>query len=174
MIQEPSPQATNDCVDLLQAMQQLARARRRSMRQHPDASGLMVLSALDGAADGMRISALAELVMLDVSAASRRIAALEADGLLDRIQDAADHRAQLVRLTAEGRSRLAGAARAAGSDLASRITHWSDADVHTLTELARRLAADLVASEPGCARSPGRSRHLVGVAPTGQPAADRT
>ncbi len=172
MIEEPSPQATDDCVDLLRALQQLARARRRSMRQHPDASGLMVLSALDGCTDGMRISTLAELVMMDVSAASRRIAALEGDGLLDRIQDAADHRAQLVRLTAEGRSRLAVAARAAGSDLASRVTGWSDADLRTLTGLARRLAGDLVASEPGCARSPGRSRQLVGAAPTGPPPAD--
>lgn len=158
VIEEPGREATDDCVELLQAMQQLARARRRSMRHHPDASGLMVLSALDGCAEGMRISALAELVMLDISAASRRITALEAEGLLDRIPDAADHRAQLVRLTAEGRSTLAAAVQAAGSDLAGRITGWSESDVHTLTGLARRLAVDLVASEPGCTRSPARAR----------------
>jgi DNA-binding MarR family transcriptional regulator len=161
VIKDPSPQATDDCVDLLRALQQLARARRRSMRQHPDASGLMVLSALDGCADGMRISNLAELVMLDVSAASRRIAALEAAGLLDRVPDPVDHRAQLVRLTEDGRSTLAEAVRATGTDLAGRMTGWSDTDIRTLTGLARRLAGDLVASEPGCTRSPARVRQLV-------------
>lgn len=122
----------------------------------------MVLSALEGSAEGMRISALAELAMLDVSAASRRIAALETAGLIVRIPDVADHRAQLVRLTETGRSTLADAVRAAGTDLAGRISGWSDTDMHTLTGLARRLAADLVASEPGCARSPARARQLVG------------
>lgn len=147
-------QSIDDCVDLLQALQQLMRARRRSMRRHPGASGLMVLSALEGCAEGMRISALAELVLLDVSAASRRIAALEADGLLDRIPDVDDHRAQRVHLTAKGRSTLAAEARAAGADLAGRIPQWSDSDIHTLTDLAQRLAGDLVAGDPGCARSP--------------------
>lgn len=161
VIEQPSRPATEDCVQLLGALQQLTRARRRSMRQHPDASGLMVLSALDGCTEGMRISALAELLMLDVSAASRRVTALEATGLLDRITDAVDHRAQRVRLTAAGRSALAVAAHAAGSDLAARMTTWSDADIHALTELARRLAGDLAASEPGCARPAGRARPLV-------------
>ena len=165
VIEGPGPLTVDDCVELLRSLQQLARARRRSMREHPDASGLMVLSTLDGCSDGMRISALAESVMLDVSAASRRISALEAAGLLDRVQDAADHRAQRVRLTDAGRSTLAAATRAAGSDLASRMTAWSGADIHTLTGLARRLAGDLVASEPGCTRSPARSRHLVGAGP---------
>ena len=157
-MKEPDPQSIDDCVDLLAALQQLSRARRRSMRLHQDASGLMVLSALETCPDGMRISALAELVLLDVSAASRRIAALEADGLLDRITDAEDHRAQRVRLTERGRSTLAAEARAAGSDLAGRIPTWSDADISTLTTLARRLAGDLVAGEPGCARSPNPAR----------------
>ena len=169
MIQEPTPLATDDCVGLLQALQQLARARRRSMRQHPDASGLMVLSALEGCADGMRISTLAESVMLDVSAASRRIAALEAAGLLARVPDPADHRAQLVRLTADGRSTLVAATHAAGADLAGRMTGWSTADISTLTGLARRLATDLVASDPGCARSPGANRQHAGATSSGLP-----
>lgn len=168
MIEESIRTSVDDCVELLGSLQQLARARRRSMREHPDASGLMVLSTLDGCPDGMRISALAESVMLDVSAASRRITALEAAGLLDRVQDVDDHRAQRVRLTAAGRSTLAAATRAAGSDLAGRMTGWSPADIHALTGLARRLAGDLVASEPGCTRSPARSRNLMG-ADTGRP-----
>lgn len=165
MIENPSREAIDDCVDLLRALQHLTRARRRSMRHHPDASGLLVLSALDGCADGMRISAVAELAMLDVSAASRRITALETAGLIDRVADAADHRAQLVRLTDDGRSTLADAVRAAGTDLAGRISSWSDTDMHTLTGLARRLAADLVASEPGFTRPPTRGRQLVDADP---------
>ena len=91
--------------------------------------------------------------MIDVSAASRQVSALEAAGLIGRIRDEVDHRAQLVRLTAAGRSALAAAAETAGSEIAHRIADWPDADVRQLTGLVRRLADDLVASEPGCTKT---------------------
>ena len=112
----------------------------------------MMLSALDGCT-GLRISALAEILMIDISAASRQVSALEAAGLIGRIRDDADHRAHLVTLTPQGQSALAEAAEAAGSEIAHRISAWPETDVQLLTALVRRLADDLVASEPGCAKT---------------------
>lgn len=121
----------------------------------------MMLSALDGGT-GMRISALAELLVIDISAASRQVSALETAGLVGRIRDAADHRAHLVRLTRDGELALVQAAETAGSEIANRISAWSETDVRSLTALVRRLADDLVASEPGCARTHSASvRHFA-------------
>ncbi len=159
----PTGQAIDDCVELLSALEQLSRARRRSIKRHQNASSVMMLAALHGCPDGLRISALAEVVMVDVSAASRLVTSLEATGLTDRVTDAADHRAQLVRLTDQGRSALADAVRVAGTDLAARVSNWAEVDIRTMTNLARRLASDLVASEPGCTRTPARTRHLTAV-----------
>ncbi|WP_157695106.1 MarR family winged helix-turn-helix transcriptional regulator [Nakamurella panacisegetis] len=153
MQSETTGPTTQDCVDLLRSLQQLTRARRRSMRYKQDAGALMMLSALEGT-PGARVSMLAEMLMIDISAASRQVAALEGAGLVARVRDEADHRAQLVRLTAAGEMALATACETAGSDIAGRISNWSAQDLGTLTDLVRRLATDLVASEPGCAKSP--------------------
>ncbi len=149
---ETTPPSTADCVELLRSVQQLNRARRRATKYKQDAGALMMMSALEGT-PGARVSALAEMLMVDISAASRQISALETAGLVARVKDEVDHRAQLVRLTPAGEAALLAACDVAGSDLAGRLTHWSDADILALTGLIRRLAIDLVASEPGCARS---------------------
>jgi DNA-binding MarR family transcriptional regulator len=73
--------------------------------------------------------------------------------LIGRIRDEADHRAQLVRLTAAGEAELAAACTSAGSEIAHRISNWAESDVLLLTALVSRLADDLVASEPGCAKT---------------------
>lgn len=149
---ETTGPTTQDCVELLRSLQQLTRARRRSTKYKQDAGALMMLSALDGSA-GVRVSTLAEMLMIDISAASRQVSGLEAAGLVARVRDEVDHRAQLVRLTNAGEMALTAACETAGSDIAGRISTWSDQDVRTLTELVQRLATDLVASEPGCAKS---------------------
>ena len=100
----------------------------------------MMLSALDGSQGGVRISTLAEMLMIDLSAASRQVSTLQAGGLIARIRDDADHRAQLVRLTAAGRSALAAAAEKAGSEIAQRIADWPGTDVLLLTALVHKLA----------------------------------
>jgi DNA-binding MarR family transcriptional regulator len=157
---EPS---TADCVELLRSLQQLTRARRRATRTRPDAGALMMLSALDGTT-GMRISVLAEILMIDISAASRQVASLQTAGLIGRIRDEADHRAQLVRLTPAGESELAVACNSAGSEIAGRISDWAESDVLLLTGLVRKLADDLVASEPGCAKTHPASPRSLAVA----------
>ncbi len=123
----------------------------------------MTLSALEGST-GMRISVLAEILMIDISAASRQVASLESAGLVGRIRDEADHRAQLVRLTAAGEAELAAACTSAGSEIADRISDWAESDVLLLTALVRRLADDLVASEPGCAKTHPASPRSFAVA----------
>ncbi|MET3803794.1 DNA-binding MarR family transcriptional regulator [Nakamurella sp. UYEF19] len=142
-----------DCVELMRSLQQLNRARRRSDNHRQDAGTLMMLSNLEGT-PGARISAIADLLLIDISAASRQISALEAAGLVVRVKDECDHRAQLVRLTGSGESTLASARQTYGSDIARRISSWSGDDLRTLNGLLRRLADDLVAGEPGCSKTP--------------------
>lgn len=148
----PGGPTTADCVELLRSMQQLVRARRRSTKYQQDAGALMMMSALDGTS-GIRVSALAEMLMVDISAASRQVSALENAGLIGRVPDEIDHRAQLIRLTVAGQAALAVACETAGSDIAGRISHWTETDVRTLTGLVHQLAVDLVAGEPGRART---------------------
>ena len=149
---ETNPPSTADCVELLRSIQQLNRARRRSTKYKQDAGALMMMSALEGT-PGTRVSLLAEMLMVDISAASRQVSSLENAGLVARVKDEVDHRAQLVRLTPAGEAALVSACETAGSDIARRLSHWPDDDVVALTDLVRRLAVDLVASEPGCAKS---------------------
>jgi len=163
-VQASTAPSTEDCVELLRSLQQLTRARRRSLKNKQDAGALMMLAVLEGC-PGMRISALAEVLMVDLSAVSRQVSALEARGLIGRIRDEADHRAQLVRLTIDGQLALAAAAQASGSDMAQRVSDWSEADIRLLTGLVRKLADDLTAGQPARTRThPTRPKSLPGVA----------
>ena len=112
----------------------------------------MMLGALEGM-DGMRVSALAEILMIDISAASRQVSALETAGLVARIKDEVDHRAQLITLTPAGSAALSDACQTAGSEIAAQITAWSSHDVRLLTRMLWALGTDLVAAQPGTAKA---------------------
>ena len=90
-----------------------------------------------------RCSALAARVGVDVSVASRQLAALERSGHVERRPDPHDGRASLIDLTDAGTAALA-ATRALRSEWATTaLAGWEEDDARQLSELLERLAADL-------------------------------
>ncbi|MGY1622531.1 MarR family winged helix-turn-helix transcriptional regulator [Geodermatophilus sp. SYSU D00965] len=99
-----------------------------------------------------RCSALAARAGIDVSVASRQLAALERSGYVERRPDPDDGRASLLHLTEAGAAALAGT-RAARSEWATTaLAAWDEDDAQQLSAFLERLAADLERSSA----SPGR------------------
>ncbi|MGY1741402.1 MULTISPECIES: MarR family winged helix-turn-helix transcriptional regulator [unclassified Blastococcus] len=99
-----------------------------------------------------RCSALAGAAGIDVSVASRQVAALERAGYVERRPDPQDGRASLLRLTGAGAAALATTRALRDEWAASALARWAEADVARLAELVERLLEDLEAS----ARTAGR------------------
>jgi DNA-binding MarR family transcriptional regulator len=90
-----------------------------------------------------RISRLAERIGLDISTTSRKVAELEAAGLVVRAHDPADKRAAVVSPTAKADDlvgRLRNARRRAFGDM---LSSWDDADRARLADLLERLVDDI-------------------------------
>lgn len=105
-----------------------------------------------------RCSALAARAGVDVSVASRQLAALERSGYVERRPDPRDGRATLFRLTPLGTDALAGT-RAVRADWALEVlSGWDEDDARRLTDLLDRLTADFRAMPlPAADRSPAAS-----------------
>ncbi|MGY1752840.1 MarR family winged helix-turn-helix transcriptional regulator [Blastococcus sp. SYSU D01042] len=105
-----------------------------------------------------RCSALAARAGIDVSVASRQLAALERSGYVERHPDPRDGRASLLRLTAQGAEALAGT-RAVRADWAlTALSGWDEQDARRLTELLDRLRADIEVAAPITREPQGAAR----------------
>ncbi|MFE7328512.1 MarR family winged helix-turn-helix transcriptional regulator [Streptomyces sp. NPDC057565] len=129
--------------ELMRQLSAVGCVRRELGRILPDgcSSGsatVLTLLARDGE---MRIGRLAELLAVDMSVTSRHVTHLAALGWIDRSPDPADGRSRILRLTPEGRARLAELSERTAQLLAQRPNDWSDEDVRRLTWLMARLRA---------------------------------
>ena len=93
--------------------------------------------------DYVRPSDLAEQLLVDLSSLSRRLTTLENRGLVARVVDEQDRRAQIVALTPAGSALLASLRESAGASLAKTLSAWSLRDLDTLASLLARLDQDL-------------------------------
>jgi DNA-binding MarR family transcriptional regulator len=98
-----------------------------------------------------RCSALAALAGVDVSVASRQVAALERAGYVERRPDPRDGRASLFRLTPAGSAALAATRAERAHWAAAALSGWAEQDVERLVDLLDRLVADLEATPVGAA-----------------------
>jgi DNA-binding MarR family transcriptional regulator len=103
-----------------------------------------------------RISAVAEELHVDVSVASRQLAALEADGLISREADPTDRRSQLVSPTTAGTARLEDAGLFMAEALERRLGDWSPEELADLlsglARLREALSSTTTVSTEGGAR----------------------
>ena len=104
-----------------------------------------------------RCSDLAHAAGIDVSVASRQVAALERAGYLERRPDPRDGRASLLRLTEAGAAALATTRARRFEWAASALAGWDESDAVRLSELVERLLDDLESAtgDPG---RPGTTR----------------
>lgn len=95
----------------------------------------------------LRVSDVAQDLGVDLSVASRQLAALAADGYVERRPDANDRRAQLVEITPAGRRALTDAHRRMVAAFDEVLSGWSAAEVDALRAGIERLRADHAALE---------------------------
>ncbi|ASW57341.1 hypothetical protein CIK06_01300 [Plantactinospora sp. KBS50] len=92
---------------------------------------------------GCHAKELAVVAGLDPSTVSRAVAALVADGLVERHPDPADRRASVLVLTETGRAALAAAQRWYGDLLDRALAGWRPEEIDNLTRALHRLTTDI-------------------------------
>lgn len=105
---------------------------------------LLLLSRLEHASEPPRLSDIAGRAGLDLSTISRKVAALERRGLVERAAHPGDRRASTLRITADGRRLLRKMHRAHSQVLAEVLDDWTDAERAQFAALLRRFVDDLV------------------------------
>jgi DNA-binding MarR family transcriptional regulator len=108
----------------------------------PDCSaGSAGALALLGRHGDLRMSALSELLAVDMSVTSRHAAHLAERGWIERSPDPADKRSRILRLTPEGEAMLLELSRRSADLLAERLSDWTAEEVGQLIRLMTRLRA---------------------------------
>jgi DNA-binding MarR family transcriptional regulator len=129
---------------LLDELRELGALRRDLQRRAAlggVAGGLLALSALDRLGPA-RVSQVAEELQVDLSVASRQVAALHTAGYVTRLPDPQDGRSQKVKLTAAGKRALRNAQERSVEVLDRATRGWTDAEVDGLVSSLRRLRHD--------------------------------
>ncbi|MDT0436687.1 MULTISPECIES: MarR family winged helix-turn-helix transcriptional regulator [Streptomyces] len=106
------------------------RARASAGRMHPELSlvSYTLLGHLEESG-GCRATDLAAHYALDKSTVSRQVTALERAGLVERRQDAGDHRVQVLQLTGAGRRILAQVTESRRAAFRERLAQWPADDL---------------------------------------------
>ncbi len=139
--------STTAHADLVAAIEQMARAQRETGAWLSRAvgcgrGGLAVLRALERGPH--QVGDLADALRVDVSVASRQVAALVDAGLVVRGVTTEDRRVRTLAITDAGRA-VAARHAATAQDLAARIfADWSDDDVAAAATQFRRVADAVV------------------------------
>ena len=118
-----------------------------------DHASISLLAVLDDQ-DELRPSHLATALEIDQSTVSRQLQQLEKLGLISRRADSGDGRVSRIRLTGDGRRRLAAIRAARARMLDDVFAGWPEADCRQLNVLLERLHHDLAAMPDS--PSPGR------------------
>jgi DNA-binding MarR family transcriptional regulator len=130
---------------LVRVVKIMSAMKHQAPRQHPavDPSHYPVLFCLSG--DPQRVSAVAESIHSDVSTVSRQVTHLVHHGLLDKIGDPDDRRAQLLSLSPSGREVIDKLVRGRGQWFEQLLASWTDEDVRAFDAYLTRFGDDLEA-----------------------------
>ncbi|NYE96743.1 DNA-binding MarR family transcriptional regulator [Psychromicrobium silvestre] len=117
------------------ASYQLARAVHPDLE--PSAYGLLAILFNDGP---MRLTDLAANIGVGKPSVSRQIAFLQDIGLVHKLDDPQDGRAQLIHLTEKGTHQVKQSQTARKQALDDRLAAWSPADVREFARLLRKFS----------------------------------
>ena len=138
--------------DLIRVVKLLHHARQQMPRHHPQLDPMAYPLLFNLEAGPLRVSALADLVLSDVSTVSRQVSTLVDLGFVTRGPDPDDRRAQALTLTDEGTTLLHGIRALREQWLQGLLSDWDDADVVAFSQHLRRFASTLEASLPSLPR----------------------
>jgi DNA-binding MarR family transcriptional regulator len=118
------------------------RARALAGRLHPELSlvSYTLLGHLEESG-GCRATDLAEYYALDKSTVSRQVAVLEREGLVERRQDTADQRVQVLHLTETGRRILGRVTDRRRAAVEERLSGWAAEDLARFASYLERYNA---------------------------------
>lgn len=142
-----TPRATPEQVAAWRALARAFAAARERMAASLEGSWLdiseydVLVTIAQGPRDGVRPTDLAGRVLLTKSGMTRLLDRLDERGLVARLACPTDGRAQLIALTAGGRSVLRRAAPSLMRALGSSFGGLSEAELVTLRRLAERITA---------------------------------
>jgi len=109
-----------------------------------DRSEYLLLSELETCSP-LAINALADQLLLNLSTASRQVAALEGKRYIRRYPDSNNGRISLVEITPEGRDILRKVQQARYAAYADMLSDWSPAELEQLRDHLTRLNRDFKA-----------------------------
>lgn len=123
-----------------------------SMKNHMPVSSIVPVQGLDHshfptlftlAHEPRRVSALAEVIHSDVSTVSRQVTHLVQIGLIEKIGDPDDGRAQLLSLTPTGREVIDELVTRRGEWFEQLLKGWSEEDAMAFLTLLQRFSDDV-------------------------------
>jgi DNA-binding MarR family transcriptional regulator len=145
--------APEDMIELERALQRISHLLTRA-KQHDrtvveagvslDRSSAALLRVLADAAEPLRLGALADHLAVEAPHVTRQVQRLERAGLLERIPDPYDRRAQRVRISARGAEAVECVRAVGRRRMAEALAEWSDEDRHRLAVLCHRMVDDFL------------------------------
>lgn len=139
----PAVPAARVSMGLIRLFKLLHSLRSVAPRVHPAVDPLTYPLLFNLAAGPQRVSALAECVHSDISTVSRQVSNLAAHALLEKLPDPADGRAQMVRLTDEGRDLITQIVRQRDQWTADHLRDWDERDVAAFAAYLDRFNTSL-------------------------------
>lgn len=137
------PTAAAIATTLVRVQKLLAALKQHAPRQHAavDPSHYPVLFSLS--ASPRRVSGVAEMIHSDVSTVSRQVSHLVQHGLIVKIEDPDDGRAQLLTLSPTGQSVIEQLVRDRGVWFEQLLSGWSEQDARCFEAYLVRFGDDL-------------------------------
>ena len=142
-----SPPSSAAVDSVLQALMSAGRLIRQRVAGEVDPGTFWLLKIIADHAS-LRVSDLASCASLDASTVSRHVGQLERNGLIERGQDPADRRAQLLSLTPEGQRQLGEAYEQRRELLRRSLAAFDETELAEFDRLLARFVTALENAEP--------------------------
>jgi DNA-binding MarR family transcriptional regulator len=145
--------APEDMIELERALTRISHLLTRA-RQHDrtvmeagvdiDRASAPLLRVLADAPEPVRLGALADRLAVEPPHVTRQIQRLERSGLVERVPDPDDGRAQRVHISAKGAEAVECVRAVSRRRMAEALADWPDEDRHRLAVLCHRMVDDFL------------------------------
>ncbi|NNM47342.1 MarR family transcriptional regulator [Knoellia koreensis] len=146
----PLDRATAERVslDLVRLVKLVKVVRMRAPRIHPAIDTMAYPLLFNLAQEELRVSALAERIHSDISTTSRQVTTLVGHGLLEKVSDPEDGRAQVVRLSPDGLALLEQVKAQRLAWFRELLADWTPEEASRFADDLERFTATLEAQAP--------------------------